>query len=213
MMGAMTARPAQPGPGPMTGGALPSGPQPYQPSESALMLGQVSRAYPALAKYAPSTTVQWGQTSGPEDDRQLEFYQPWEGENPNPGNATVELYNRNLKGDDATDSVALDMLHRVGAIDPRTNAPVDPQYYALKKAMADQIRQRSAPWDVADFKDAQKYGSTSWDDYLENNRADAYIRAAVSPRMNPGWDDPHLWTPEMQQIGQKIRAYLAGGQK
>lgn len=189
---------------------LPNAPQPYTPSYSASVLGDVSRAYPRLAQYAPNTAVQWGQSSGPEDDRQLEFYQPWEGENPNPGKNTVELFNKGLKGQDITDSVALDMLHHVGAMDPSTNQPVDPQFYAMKKALVDQISVRKAPWDVADYQDNAKYGPMpTWDDYLMNNRADAYIRAAVSPRMNPGWDNPKLWSPEMQATAQQIKAYLA----
>ncbi len=183
--------------------------QPYAPSASAQVLGEVSRAYPGLAKYTPNTTVQWGQPSGPQDDRQLEYYPPWESDNPNAGRNTVELYNRNLTGQDLTDSVALDMLHYAGATDPRTGQPVDPKYYALKKAIVDQLDKRKAAWDVADYKDNAKYGPMpTWQDYLMNNRADAYIRAMVSPRMNPEWNNPALFTPEMQQIGSQIRAYL-----
>lgn len=189
--------------------ALPSAPMPYRPTQSALSLGEVSRAYPGLARYAPNTRVQWGKTSGPQDDRQLEYYPPWETDNPNPGKSTVELYNRNLKGQDLTDSVALDMLHHTGAIDPRNKKPVDPEYYAMKRQIVDQLRKRQAPWDVQDYKDSAKYGPVgSFDDYLENNRADAYIRAMVSPRMNPEWRGPGLFTPEMQATGAKIRDYL-----
>lgn len=189
---------------------LPQAPQPYQPTESAQVLGQVAQAYPGLAKHLGNAVVRWGKNTGPEDDRQLEYYPPWEGDNPNPGKNTVELYNKNLKGQDLTDSVALDMLHYAGSVDPRTAKPVDPQYYALKKAMVDQLRTRNASWDVADYKDSAKYGDPgTYDDYLEKNRADAYIRALVSPRMNPEWSNPALFTPEMKSIGAQIRAYIS----
>ena len=189
--------------------AMPTAPQPYQPSDSAAILGEVARAYPGLVKHLSNAVVQWGKPSGPQDDRQLEYYPPWEGENPNPGKSTVELYNKDLKGQDLTDSVALDMLHYTGSVDPTTNQPVDPEYYAMKKAMVDQIKQRKAPMDLADYAESAKYGPTgTYDDYLQNNRADAYIRGIVSPRMNPEWQNPGIYTPEMQAIGAKIKAYL-----
>ena len=174
------------------------------------VLREVAKAYPGLAPHLANVAVQWGKSSGPKDDRQLEYYPPWEADNPNPGKSTVELYNRDLKGADLTDSVGLDMLHYIGAVDPRTSQPVDPAYYALKKAMGNEVGKanRHMDWEAYN-QDTHDYGPQSFQDWLDKNRTDAYIRGYVSPRMNPEWQQPGMYTPSMSAVGDKIKAYLA----
>lgn len=180
-----------------------------QQAESDRIVQNVAMAYPGLTKHLAKTAVQWGTPSGPEDDRQLEFYQPWEGDNPNPGKATVELFNRDLKGKQITDSVALDMLHHVGAVDPQTNQPVDPDYYPLKQQMLQQVKAAAHPWDKEAYQDDVKaYGPQSYDDWLAHNRTDAYIRGYISPEMNPEWQQPGIYSPDMVKTGDAIKRYL-----
>ena len=175
------------------------------------VMDQVAKAYPGLTPHLANATAQWGTPTGPKDDRQLEYYAPWESNNPNPGKSTVELYNRKLQGQDLTDSVALDMLHYVGGTNPQTNSPVDPRYYALKQQMGQEIGKanRKMDWEAYN-QDTHQYGPQPYQDWLDKNRTDAYIRGIVSPRMNPEWQQPGMYTPSMSTIGDQIKAYLAG---
>ena len=170
------------------------------------VLRGVAALYPRLAQYLPQTVIRRGTAR---DGRQLEFYPPWESDNPSPGNLTVELFNRRLRGRNLSDSIGLDMLHYLGSRTPQ-GAAVDPTYRALKDAMIEAIRTANRPWDREAYGQERRAGlaGASYDAWLENNRADAYIRGLVSPRMNPEWQRPGTYTPEMQRIGQQIRQYL-----
>lgn len=172
---------------------------------------QVARDYPGLAKHMTNVAVQWGQPIGPHDDRQLEYYAPWESDNPNPGKSTVELYNRGLKGKSLSNAVALDMLHYVGGVDPTTGSAVDPDYLKLKQAMGAEVAKARRPMDWEAYKqDLDAYGPQNYQDWLNKNRTDAYIRAYAVPAMNPDWQQPGMFTPGMSAVGDKIKAYLAG---
>jgi hypothetical protein len=52
--------------------------------------------------------------------------------------------------------------------------------------------------------------SPSYEDWIRDNRSDAYIRAMVNPAMNPEWTKPGIITPEMQKVGDQIKRYLKG---
>jgi hypothetical protein len=195
--------PAQ-GPGQAFGAAL--GPAASAPDEFAPVIADVGKRYPALSPYLGNVVVRRGQT---QDDRQLEYYAPWEGDNPNPGKNTVEIYNPDLKGDSLTQSVALDILHHVGGVDSN-GKPVDPKYYALKQQLMAAIKQANRPMDQEAYQqDLKAYPDTgSYDQWLAHNRADAYIRAMVSPEMNPEWNQPGMFTPAMKSVGDQINQYL-----
>lgn len=184
-------------------GTPPSGPaEDFTP-----VLNDVAKAYPGLAPYVANTAVRRGVTK---DDRQLEYYAPWEETNPNPGRSTVEIYNTDLKGSDLRDSIALDMLHHLGGTDPK-GQPVDPKYLALKQQMVAAIAKANHPFDQEAYQqDLKAYpDSGSYQDWMAHNRADAYIRAYVNPRLNPEWQQPGLFTPDMQAVGDQIKRYIA----
>lgn len=175
----------------------------------------VSSSYPTLAPYMKDAVVQRGVSSGPNDDRQLEFYQPWESENPNPGKLTTEIYNNNLKGPDLQQAIAGDALHHLGAIDPRTSQPVDPQWLAMKQRLIDARQPDHEQMDRGAYQQEQSspYGAPSYDDWMKNNRADAYIRAGLFPDQNPEWQKPGLLTPEMGKIFEEMKNYLTKPQQ
>ncbi len=166
-------------------------------------------AYPALAPHLDNSVVQYGTASGPNDDRQLEYYPPWEAQNPNPGKHTIEIYNRKLRGDDLRDSVAADLLHGVGSIDPRTGQPVDPQWYELKQQLGASRNARHSAMDLGAYEQekASPYGAGPYADWDKNNRLDAYVRGALFPTQNPEWQNG-IFTPEMQPIIGKMKSYL-----
>lgn len=171
----------------------------------------IAQNYPALAPYLSKLAIQRGTPSGPEDDRQLEFYQPWETENPNPGKITTELYNKNLKGQDLQETIAGDMLHHLGSVDPTTGRPVDPKWMAMKQQM---IAARGVPQTLMDGGAYQQekanpaYETAPYDQWMQNNRADAYVRGAVFPKQNPEWQQEGIYNPAMQAVGAQMRDYL-----
>jgi len=170
------------------------------------VIAGVAKAYPRLAPYMSNAVVRRGQTA---DDRQLEYYAPWASDNPNPGKSTMEIYNKDLQGDDLRDAVALDMLHHLGGVKP-DGTPVDPAYFALKQKMTDAIMAANKPMDRDAYQeDLKKYpDSGSYEQWMAHNRADAYIRGYVNPRLNPEWQHPGIYTQPMQATGNRIREYL-----
>lgn len=179
------------------------------------VVNDVAKQYPGLAKYTKNLVIQRGITTDPNDDRQLEFYQPWDSDNPNPGKLTSELYNRNLKGQDLTETVAGDMLHHLGATDPTTGQPVDPKWMGLKQQLISAMGPDQDDMNREAYQQEKSnpaYETGSYDQWMQNNRADAFIRGALFPNQNPEWQQPGIYTPEMQRATSAMRDYLAGAQ-
>jgi hypothetical protein len=182
----------------------------------------IGNDYPALKPLLGNLVVQQGQTTGSTDDRQLEFYQPWDSDNPNPGKLTSELFDpvQKMAPSDRRETIAGDLLHHLGTINPSTGVPVDPQWYSMKQELgaarsgfhlkADQdayARERANP----------SYQTSAYPDWDQNNRLDAYVRAGVFPKQNREWNEPELGEdrsfidePRMQEIYRRMRAYLKG---
>lgn len=178
------------------------------------VVADVAKQYPALAKYTKNLVVQRGTSNGPDDDRQLEFYQPWDSDNPKKGKITSELYNKNLKGQDLTETIAGDMLHHLGTVDPTTGQPVDPKWMALKKQLIAGMGPDNADMDKEAYQQEKSnpaYETGSYDDWMQNNRADAYIRGALFPKQNPEWQQPDIYTPAMKQATDAMHDYLTTG--
>lgn len=181
------------------------------PEDFSATTSGIAQNYPALAPYLSKLAIQRGTPTGPEDDRQLEFYQPWDSDNPQPGKITTELYNKGLKGQDLQETIAGDMLHHLGSVDPTTGQPVDPKWMAMKQQM---IAARGVPQTVMDAQAYQQeranpaYETGPQDQWMQNNRADAYIRGAVFPNQNPEWQQDGIYSPAMQAVGAQMRDYL-----
>lgn len=213
--GAFFAPPPQPvnppqGPGQAFAAALGQPAAAPADSEFTDALNAVGTKYPRLKPYLSNVSVRRGTTN---DDRQLEYYAPWDSDNPNPGKSTVEIYSPDLKGNTLSESIALDMLHHLGGQTP-DGKPVDPTYNGLKQQMVAAIKAANQPWDREAYQmDMKQYpDSGSYDQWMQHNRADAYIRALVSPEMNPEWNAPDLYTPDMKRLGAQIVNYLKSGQ-
>lgn len=185
---------------------VPAPPESFQPTTDA-----ISSQYPALQPYVNNLAIQRGTPSGPDDDRQLEFYQPWEKDNPNPGKLTTELFNKNLQGQDLTETVAGDMLHHLGSTDPTTNQPVDPNWMDMKQRL---IGSMGIPQNLMDSQAYQQeksnpaYETGSFDDWMKNNRSDAYIRGALFPNQNPEWQESGIYNPAMKAVTDEMQSYL-----
>jgi hypothetical protein len=168
----------------------------------------VSDQYPVLAPHLQNSVISYGTPQGPNDDRQLEFYHPWDSENPNPGKNTIEIYNRDLRGDDLHGAIAGDMLHRLGSVEPSTRLPVDPKFYQLRQELANArtVNHRRMDRDAYEREKQSPFPPGEYPAWDQHSRLDAYVRAGIFPDQNPQWKG--ALTPEMQQIGNQMNKYL-----
>ena len=176
-------------------------------------LSDVQKQFPRLAPYLSNVMVQQGKKAAG-DDRGLEFYPPWESKNPNPGKITLELFDK-IQGPALTSALGGDLLHYLGGIDPKTQKPVDPQYYAMKQAV---LKARTPQQDALDRREYQNAVRTQgekrpYDQWLQQSRIDAYIRGYVTPEL--GGKYPDEWRkngfykdPNMLKAVNAIQQYV-----
>ncbi len=165
--------------------------------------------YPALAPHLAEAVVQKGdpnvyyKTGG-----HLEFYSPWESENPNPGKVTLEIYNHGLKGAALEDAIAGDMLHHLGSVNPETGEPVDAKWRAMRDEVIAARSPQSKAMDERAYANAVTSGDTrdlnTWMDY---SRADAHVRGYITPDKENNWRD--AYTPEQKAKLEEMKAHLA----
>lgn len=168
----------------------------------------VGAQYPVLEPHLRNSVISYGTPTGPNDDRQLEFYHPWDGENPNPGKNTIEIYNRGLKGDDLHAAIAGDLLHRLGSKEPSTGLPVDPKFYQLRQELSNarDVTHRRIDRDAYQREQSSPYPPGEYPAWDQHSRLDSYVRGGLFPKQNPGWD--RMITPEMQPIFNRMNTYL-----
>ena len=181
-------------------------------------LESVATQFPRLKQYLSDVKVQKGKKKDPNDDRGLEFYPPWESENPNPGKITLELYDQ-MQGPTLTNALGGDLLHYVGGVNPQTGQPIDPKYFQMKQAVLNARTPKQDALDRREYEGARKNeGETrSYSDWLQQSRIDAYIRGYVTPEL--GGKYPDEWRrngfyddPKMRQAVEAIKQYVTGAQ-
>jgi hypothetical protein len=145
------------------------------------------------------------------DGRQLEFYPPWERDNPQPGKATVQLFNQRESPEVTQNLITGDMLHYLGAIDPRSGQPIDPTFFKLKqKLLASRTDEQKRIDDRAYQRDLPQYKNPpSKEDWMQFNRGDAYIRGKLTPDAQDNWRD--MYTPQQSQLLDLMQQYLRRG--
>ncbi|OFX03555.1 MAG: hypothetical protein A3E78_16665 [Alphaproteobacteria bacterium RIFCSPHIGHO2_12_FULL_63_12] len=181
-----------------------------RPSEDLdALLASIQEQYPPLASQKLSIRRGLKDRSG----RLLEFYPEWESWNPNPGTHTIEVREPGLRGRVLEESVAGDALHLLGAVDPRTGQPVDPVWRTMKDAFAASMSPRNMEREQIAYQTRQKRGEETrpFQDYFENSRLDAYIRAGIFPMVNPDWQKPGVFTLEQKTLLERMREYLMTG--
>jgi hypothetical protein len=167
-------------------------------------IAAIAEQYPRLKPLLDQTVIQWG--NGP-PEYQSEFYHPWETENPNKDRATLELYNRKLMPSEVKELVPAEMLHLMGAVDPRSGAAVDVGWQALKQKF---LATRTPEQMKADMQDYQETKDPrAFKDYMQESRGDAYLRAALFPKINPEWND--YLSPQQRELANELQGYLRGG--
>lgn len=168
----------------------------------------VAARYPALAPHLADAKVQWGDPSIYEKTGgHLEFYPPWESENPNPGKVTLELYDRSLKGKALEDAIAGDMLHHLAAVNPETQQPVDAKWRGMRDEVIAGRDAASKAMDERAYAAATKGGDTrDFDQWMDNSRADAHVRGYLTPDKDDNWRN--AYTPQQKATLDQMRNYL-----
>lgn len=179
-------------------------------------LAAVADKYKALAPHMDNAAiVDSSAQAKPGDDRHLEFYPPYESDNPRPGKITFELFDK-MSPKQREDAVAADALHHLGGFqDKAQTKPVDPTWLKMKNELMGMRTPAQLEVDKRAFAEGHDPGDTM-DAWLQRNRADAYARAGVFPAQNPEWwslpkGDPEGWTPEQLAHFEKMRTYLKNG--
>lgn len=175
------------------------------------MLQSIGEKYKALAPHVSNFQVQWGAQDGSiVPGGHLEFYPPWESENPNPGKPTLELYDREMKGPALESAVVGDMLHYLGAVDPASGKAVDPNWRALRSQLIAARDPDSQKMDANAYKEDRAQGETrSFEDWMNESRADAYVRGYLTPDKANEWAD--VYSPQQKEILKRMKGYLTSG--
>lgn len=183
---------------------MPAPPNPYQPYVQA-----VAKAFPKLGAVADQFEVRSGTAK---HGGQLEFYPPWEQYNPVPGKATIEIYNKGLKGEYLASALAGEMLHHLGSVDPRSGAPVDPVFRRMKEAFSSTFTESQTQEDLAAFESQRKQFNpdVTFEDFRDWSRTDAYIRGYIFPDERDEWRKSGVYTKEQKFILDLMKDYIRG---
>lgn len=171
------------------------------------VLDAVAKRYQRLAPHLKNAVVSQG-NAAEANGRHLEFYPPWESDNPTPGKSHVQLFDKNLSPPDLHAAVSADMLHLLGSTDPRTGAQVDPAWMELKNQLPQIMTPQQHLTNLNAYKQDQAADGDvgTYDDWMKRSRIDAYVRAGLFPDQNPEWKG--FTTPEQGKLFDQMSAHL-----
>lgn len=172
------------------------------------LINNIESEYPMLGGHLRSSEISFEKDHG--DGRQLEFYPPWESENPTPGKPHIQVYG-DLQGRELQHAVAGDMLHYLGSYHPETGEAPDPKFRELKSQFAQTITpEQDAMNRRAYAMDQKAHGDVgSFDDWMERSRVDAYIRGYLFPDKEDNWRN--AYTDEQKNILNRMDNYIRSG--
>lgn len=181
------------------------------PSDIDAIKARVIAQYPTLEPTVNALRVIWGK-SPVADGRKLEFYPPWESDNPMPGGPTLELFKPQMQGNALRDAIAGDSLHYLGAIDPRTGKPIDEQWMGMKRALRQSLTPEQLAVDRRAYEEAKANGDNRpFEDWMQDSRTDAYIRGYITPDADNNWRD--VYNPAQKSLLSGMKNYLRQGMK
>lgn len=177
-------------------------------------LASIAQKYKALAPHMGNAAIVDSAGKPGAGNRHLEFYPPYDSENPRPGKITFELFDK-MNPKQREEAVAADALHHLGGYqDAEQKKPVDPAWLKMKNELISSRTPAQIAVDNNAFAEDHDPGDTQ-DKWFQRNRGDAYIRAGMFPEQNPDWQrpkgDPEGWTPEQTAMFDKMHSYLRNG--
>jgi hypothetical protein len=163
------------------------------------------------AKYPPLQRHPFSIINAAQDNPEAysEFYPAWEEENPQPGQHTIEAYSKLQNSPHQEDLITGEMLHLLGGETPQ-GAPVDPEYQKMKQSFIGAFSPEQLAEEHQQHQDpnrAQWVQGRPFNQYMDQSRGDAYIRAGLFPKANPNWG-PDSFNPQQQVILNNIKKYL-----
>lgn len=175
----------------------------------------IGAKYKALAPHIEQFAIGYGDPAKNIGGGKIEFYPPWESENPNPGKPSLMIFDKDMRGDPLQNMIAADMLHYLAAVNPETGKPVDPEWRNLRHRLMTVRGSKNLAMDRKAYEDAKKdpkvKESRSFADWVDDSRADAYVRGYLLPDERDEWRRGGAYSPEMTKILKRMKGYLEGG--
>ena len=185
-------------------------PNPHPIPSNSPDIKAVGTKFPALSPYLNNLVVQPG-VNTKKDDRQVEFYPPWESTNPNKGKLTITPYRKELtSGQGLTNTVAGELLHHIGGVDPTSGKPINPAYYSLKQAVAAARTPGQIALDQRIYQQQVKRGEKRpFNQWFNQSRLDEYIMGYVTPDKTDEWRKNGFYnSPDMKKAVDAVKQYL-----
>jgi hypothetical protein len=185
-------------------------PNPHPIPSNSPDIKAVGTKFPALSPYLNNLVVQPG-VNTKKDDRQVEFYPPWESTNPNKGKLTITPYRKELtSGQGLTNTVAGELLHHIGGVDPTSGKPINPAYYSLKQAVAAARTPGQIALDQRVYQQQVKQGEKRpFNQWFNQSRLDEYIMGYVTPDKTDEWRKNGFYnSPDMKKAVDAVKQYL-----
>lgn len=163
--------------------------------------GRIAEEYPALAPHKFEIVDSRGKPS--KWGGGIEFYPPGERENPRPGQPTIEVFDRNLKGPMLDRAIFGDMLHHMPA--------VDPEFSRMRDDFGASMRPEQLQVDERHYRDARARGEgRSFPDWHRQSQLDAYVRGYLAPDERDEWRQGGAYTTDQLNILEGMRGHLKG---
>jgi hypothetical protein len=177
-------------------GSPAAAPDPY-----ATAVTEAKTRYPRFAHLPIKMTSQ-----GPSIPYGSETYPPNEGNNPHPGNWTIQVHPSELaKGPKyLADTVGLEMIHGLQGTDPQYQKFTDQFIKSMTPGQMSLMRR--------EYKKDQAGGEKRpFDEYMRTVQAQEYIRGGIFTDAIPNWIGPKgegHYTPEQTKLLGQIKNYL-----
>lgn len=162
--------------------------------------------YPRIADTLKEFNLSYGKSPPGGEDRGLEFYPPWETDNPTKGKPHIQIFNRGVAGDELATAIAGDAMHLLGSVDPRTGEPINPGVRLLKDNLRRSLTSEQLRLDQKIHK--QTKDPRPFEDWMDISRTDAYIRGYLFPDAEDEWRKQEVYTPEQVRMLESLRSYL-----
>jgi len=166
----------------------------------------VMKKYPKIAKHLNNTVIKFRYGKSKYGGG-LEFIPSWEsGEKKH----VIEIYDKEITGERLEQAIAGDMLHLMGAINPETNEPVDPDFYKFKQKYREIMTPEQIDLDKRVFENyvKPKEPGRSFENWDEDSRSDAHLRGYLFPDQNDEWRKSGAYTPEQTELLNEAGLYL-----
>jgi hypothetical protein len=157
--------------------------------------------YPGLAPTLDDIDVMYGTGDG-RPGGQLEYYPAGEAFNPNPGRNTIEVQNRNLRGQWLSEALAGDALHEL--------KHGDQKFSKMRRDFVRNWSERQKDFAVRKFNELRDQGkeNRTFEEFMEQTWIDAVIRGYVAPDERDEWRKQGNYSEEERTRLDAMKQYI-----